>query len=138
MLPSCDTMVVLAPHTRNGATLLAKNSDRSPRECQPLFQSMRRVHPAGATVHSQYLEIPQVAETAAVIGSRPFWLWGLEHGLNEHGVAIGNEAVLTRETLPSTGLLGMDLVRLGLGRWKTARGGGEGIGAVGARVLEGG
>ena len=45
MLPSCDTMVVLAPHTRNGATLLAKNSDRPPRECQPLFQSMRRVHP---------------------------------------------------------------------------------------------
>jgi secernin len=138
MLSSCDTMVVLAPHTRNGATLLAKNSDRSPRECQPLFQSMRRVHPAGATVHCQYLEIPQVAETAAVIGSRPFWLWGLEHGLNEYGVACGNEAVLTREPLPATGLLGMDLVRLGLERSKTAREATEIIGALIERYGQGG
>jgi secernin len=138
MLSSCDTMVVLAPHTRNGATLLAKNSDRSPRECQPLFQSMRRVHPAGATVHCQYLEIPQVAETAAVIGSRPFWLWGLEHGLNEYGVAIGNEAVLTREPLPATGLLGMDLVRLGLERSKTAREATEIIGGLIERYGQGG
>ncbi|MGH7925408.1 MAG: C69 family dipeptidase [Candidatus Binatus sp.] len=137
-LPSCDTIVVLAPHTRAGATLLAKNSDRSPRECQPLFQAMRRVHPAGATVHCQYLEIPQVAETAALIGSRPFWLWGLEHGLNEHGVAIGNEAVLTREVLPATGLLGMDLVRLGLERSKTARAATETIGALIERYGQGG
>ncbi len=128
--PSCDTIVVLAPHTRDGATILAKNSDRPPRECQPLFQSARRVHHQGATVQTQYLEIPQVAETAAVIGSRPFWLWGFEHGLNEYGVAIGNEAVLTREILPSTGLLGMDLVRLGLERSKTAREATEIIGAL--------
>ena len=137
-VPSCDTIVVLAPHTRAGATLLAKNSDRSPRECQPLAQSIRRVHPTGATVHCQYLEIPQVAETAAVIGSRPFWLWGLEHGLNEYGVAIGNEAVLTRETLPATGLLGMDLVRLGLERSKTAREAVEVIGTLIERYGQGG
>ena len=123
-------MVVLAPHARAGATLLAKNSDRAPLECQPLAQSPRRVHPEGATVHCQYIEIPQVAETAAVIGSRPFWLWGFEHGLNEHGVAIGNEAVLTRETLPATGLLGMDLVRLGLERSTTAREATEIIGGL--------
>ena len=137
-LPSCDTIVVLASHTRAGATILAKNSDRSPYECQPLFQSARRVHPTGATVHCQYLEIPQVAETAALIGSRPFWLWGLEHGLNEYGVAIGNEAVLTRETLPATGLLGMDLVRLGLERSKTARQATEVIGALIERFGQGG
>jgi dipeptidase len=137
-LPSCDTIVVLAPHTRAGATILAKNSDRSPYECQPLAQSPRRVHPEGATVHCQYLEIPQVPETAAVIGSRPFWLWGFEHGLNEYGVAIGNEAVLTRETLPSTGLLGMDLVRLGLERSKMAREATEIIGALIERYGQGG
>jgi len=137
-LPSCDTFVVLAPHTRAGATILAKNSDRSPYECQPLAQSPHRIHPAGAAVHCQYLEIPQVAETAAVIGSRPFWLWGFEHGLNEYGVAIGNEAVLTREMLPSTGLLGMDLVRLGLERSKTAREATEIIGALIERYGQGG
>ncbi len=131
-------MVVLAPHTRVGATLLAKNSDRSPYECQPLAQVPHRVHPEGATVHCQYLEIPQVPDTAAVIGSRPFWLWGFEHGLNEYGVAIGNEAVLTRETLPSTGLLGMDLVRLGLERSKNAREATEIIGALIERYGQGG
>jgi secernin len=120
-LSSCDTMVVLAPQTRAGATLLAKNSDRAPLECQPLFQAPRRSHRPRDTVHCQYLEVPQAPETLAVIGSRPFWLWGFEHGINEHGVAIGNEAVMTREPLPATGLLGMDLVRLGLERGKTAR-----------------
>jgi secernin len=137
-LPSCDTIVVLAPHTRAGATILAKNSDRAPYECQPLAQSPHRIHSEGATVHCQYLEIPQVAETAAVIGSRPFWLWGFEHGLNEYGVAIGNEAVLTRELLPSTGLLGMDLVRLGLERSKAAREATEIIGALIERWGQGG
>jgi secernin len=119
--PSCDTVVVLGPHTRRGATTLAKNSDRPPLECQPLFHAARRKYPSGATVHCQYLEIPQAAETAALVGSRPWWLWGFEHGVNEHGVAIGNEAVLTHEELPATGLLGMDLVRLGLERGKNAR-----------------
>ncbi len=137
-IPSCDTIVVLAPHTRAGATILAKNSDRAPYECQPLAQVPHRVHRKGATVHSQYLEIPQVAETAAVIGSRPFWLWGFEHGLNEYGVAIGNEAVLTRETIPATGLLGMDLVRLGLERSKTAREATEVVGALIERYGQGG
>src|ERR1700722_14113327 len=137
-LRSCDTIVVLAPHTRAGATILAKNSDRSPYECQPLAQSPHRVHTEGTTVHCQYLEIPQVGETAAVSGSRPFWRWGFEHGLNEYGVAIGNEAVLTRELLPSTGLLGMDLVRLGLERSRTAREATEIIGALIERYGQGG
>jgi secernin len=137
-VPSCDTIVVLAPHTRAGATILAKNSDRPPRECQPLFQAPRRQHPADASVNCQYLEIPQVSATAALIGSRPFWLWGFEHGLNEHGVAIGNEAVLTREMLPSTGLLGMDLVRLGLERSRTAREATEVMGALIERFGQGG
>jgi dipeptidase len=64
--------------------------------------------------------VPDVAETASILGSQPWWLWGLEHGVNEHRVAIGNETVFAREPLGPTGLLGMDLVRLGLERGRTA------------------
>jgi hypothetical protein len=49
-------------------------------------------------------------------------LWGAEHGVNAHGVAIGNEKIWTVDdphALPPA-LLGMDLVRIGLERGSTA------------------
>ena len=42
-------------------------------------------------------------------------------GINEYGVAIGNEAVWTNQKYRKEGLLGMDLLRLALERAKTAR-----------------
>jgi len=119
---SCDTLVVMSPSTKDGHTVFAKNSDRPPTECQPLFQAPRMRPAAGSTVRCQYLEIPQVDETLALLGSRPWWLWGFEHGVNECRVAIGNEALHTRDELGETGLLGMDLVRLGLERGRMAAG----------------
>ena len=116
----CDTLVALREATADGVTLFAKNSDRPPRECQRIVQLPHRRHPTAGTVRCQYVELPQAAETAAVLGSQPYWLWGFEHGVNEHRVAIGNEMVFTREAPGKTGLLGMDLVRLGLERGRTA------------------
>ena len=116
----CDTMVALGPATRAGITLFAKNSDRPPRECQRIVQLPAARHPDGSIVRCQYLELPQARETRAVVGSQPYWLWGLEHGVNDRRVAIGNETVFARETLPAVGLTGMDLVRLGLERGGTA------------------
>jgi dipeptidase len=72
-------------------------------------------------VRTTYIEIPQVAETYEHIGSQVWWAFGYEQGMNEYGVTIGNEAVWSKEPYQwGNGLLGMDLLRLGLERGKTA------------------
>lgn len=111
----CDTLCVVGPT----GTLFAKNSDRPPGEAQ-VVEGFGRRAPGGA-LRTQYLEIPD-AGAHALLASRPTWLWGAEHGVNEHGVAIGNEKVWTTDdakTAPPA-LLGMDLVRLALERAETA------------------
>src|SRR5438132_12931981 len=82
---SCDTSVAVGSATFDGSVIFAKNSDRRASECQPLVHAPRRQHPPGTTLRTQYLEIPQVAETWELIGSRPHWLWGFEIGVNEWG-----------------------------------------------------
>lgn len=119
-LESCDTMVAFTGPPERRRALFAKNSDRPRLECQPLVQIPAAEHEAGSAIRCQQLTIPQVPRTLAVLGSRPWWLWGFEQGLNEAGVAIGNEAIYTHDPVPETGLLGMDLVRLGLERGSTA------------------
>ena len=136
--PSCDTMVALPARSASGHSLLAKNSDRPPSECQPLTQQPRKQHGRGARLRCQYIEIPQSEQTWGFTGSGPAWLWGLEHGVNECGVAIGNEAVATKDQLLDAGLLGMDLVRLGLERAATAREGVDLIGGLIERFGQGG
>lgn len=119
---SCDTMVALGGFTRSGHVIFAKNSDRPPNEAQPLALFEARDYPTGAQLDCTHCSIPQAEHTFRVLGSHPFWMWGFECGVNECGVAIGNEAVWAREPVENTnGLIGMDLVRLGLERGNTAR-----------------
>jgi dipeptidase len=118
----CDSLVARGARTADGATLFAKNSDRRGREAQPFVQFPAAYHPRGSVVRCTHIEIDQVAETYRVMGHSPAWCWGFEHGVNEHGVAIGNHATWSREPLESVpGLIGMDLVRLGLERGRDAR-----------------
>ncbi|MFQ5514227.1 MAG: C69 family dipeptidase [Myxococcota bacterium] len=120
----CDCALALGTATARSATIFGKNSDRQRDEAQPLRVIPAGEHAPDARVRASYIEIPQAPQTARVLGSGPFWVWGLEHGVNEHGVVIGNESVFTHEELelPDEGLLGMDLVRLGLERARTAHG----------------
>jgi secernin len=113
--------VALPPATADGSTLFAKNSDRLALESQPLVQVPPRRHRPGSRVRCQYISIHQVRETHGFIGSQPYWLWGLEHGVNDCRVAIGNETVFSRDPPGEEALLGMDLIRLGLERSHTAR-----------------
>ncbi|NLS76378.1 MAG: hypothetical protein GXY76_03865 [Chloroflexi bacterium] len=123
MMPmlSCDTMVALPEATASGQTLFAKNSDRPPDECQPLVLRPRQVHPAGAITRCQFVELPAAPVTYRHIGSRPYWCWGYEHGFNEHQVVIGNEALHSRAPKAAEPrLIGMEIIRLGLERGRTA------------------
>ncbi|GIU87593.1 MAG: dipeptidase [Acidimicrobiia bacterium] len=111
----CDTLCVAA----GGGMLFAKSSDRPVGEAQVFEHHPRRA--AGGALRTQYLTIPD-AGAHALVGSRPTWMWGLEHGVNEHGLAIGNEKIWTVDDprgLPPA-LLGMDLVRLALERARDA------------------
>jgi len=114
----CDTFVALPDVTLSGELIFGKNRDRPGGEVQDVVAISQ--HVTGDLLQCTYLEIPQVPQTNAVILSKPRWMWGAEMGANEHGVVIGNEAVWTTEPYAETGLLGMDLVRLGLERGATA------------------
>ncbi len=117
----CDSLVALGNSTIDGSVIFGKNSDRPYNEVQLITYSPHTRYSKEILVKCTFIEIPQVYETAAVILSQPWWMWGTEMGANEYGVVIGNEAVYTHEPLKSFGLLGMDLARLGLERGKNVK-----------------
>ncbi|NLI53287.1 MAG: peptidase U34 [Clostridiales bacterium] len=111
----CDTLGVLT----DSYALFGKNSDRSPNEAQLTEYSPARIHDE-EEVACTYRLIPQARETLGVLLSRPSWMWGAEIGVNEAGVAIGNEAVFTKGKYGAPSLTGMDLLRLALERAESA------------------
>ncbi len=114
----CDTLAV----KRGGAVWFAKNSDREPDEIQRIEIHAPARTEIATKLRCTYIDVEQVAERRGVILSRPQWMWGAEIGVNDAGVAIGNEAVFSRLVMKrGEALLRMDLVRLGLERANSAR-----------------
>jgi secernin len=117
----CDVLCALGVATADGVTRVAKNSDRPEDELQVVeWHPPRRESSTRAT----YVEVPSVVETLGFVGSRPAWMWGVEHGVNEAGVAAGNATIYTTldpRDFPDA-LTGMDLVRLALERASSATG----------------
>lgn len=118
----CDCLVVLPSQSATGRTLFAKNSDRPPGERQVLRHLPARREPH--RIRATYIEIDgHGTDTLACMLSMPEWCWGAEHGVNEAGVAVGNETIYTTadpRAAPDA-LIGMDLVRLVLQRAASAR-----------------
>ncbi len=117
----CDSLVALPAATDGSCALFAKNSDRPPAEPQDVHWSPPRRD--SASLRTTHIEIaPSPVDTIGCVLSRPRWCWGAEHGVNEAGVAMGNESIFTtldpRAAAPA--LIGMDLVRLALERADTA------------------
>jgi secernin len=123
----CDTWIALRDATLDGKVIFAKNSDRPIFDCQPLLLRPRQEWTSGSLIQTGYVTLPQVETTYAHLGSSPYWCWGYEEGMNEWGLAIGNEAIYTRPLRDAItqyrqgrpvqpGLLGMDLIRLALER----------------------
>lgn len=125
---SCDTFALGKDFYHEHKNFFAKNSDRPLGEAQPLCFYPRAEHKAGDMLHCTHLSIPQTNRTYAVMGCRPYWIWGFEMGVNECGLAIGNEAEGSRcEAETEEGMLGMDMLRLALERAATAR---EGVDVI--------
>jgi len=129
---ACDSWIAMPDATASGHMILAKTSDVAYYECEPFMRWEGGVHKPGEVIDLQYQKIPQVERTYTVLGASQFWLWGAEQAINEYGVAVAAEAVFTkewRETLNKAkrgekverGILGINLLRVGLERGKTAR-----------------
>lgn len=112
----CDTFVALAPATATGGVLLAKNADTEVNEAQHLLRLPARRWSEGAQVHVTHRVIPQPRETFEVLIDKSFWTYGGEIGVNEHGVAIGNEAVFSNRPSAGDGVTLIDFLRLMLER----------------------
>ena len=113
----CDTLIATRHTAVNNTAIFGKNSDRPPNEGQHIVYFPAERHPSNSRVKCTYIDIPQVEKTYAVLLSKPFWMWGAEMGVNEHGLVIGNEAVYSRIPVnKEPALLGMDMLRAALER----------------------
>ena len=112
----CDTFVI---RIKNGM-LFGKNSDREPGEAQLVVRKEPVSDDTAKTMAATYISIDGAGRRHGVLLSKPAWIWGAEMGANDRGVVIGNEAVFTRVLEKTDGLIGMDLIRLGLERGDTA------------------
>ncbi|NLJ45630.1 MAG: hypothetical protein GX430_03630 [Treponema sp.] len=111
----CDTF--WAPGRER--SYFGKNSDRKPSEPQALCILPRSPEAPRSAVSGG--ELPYPDKGLAVLLSKPSWIRGGEIGLNEKGVAVGNEAVFSKWPARKNGILGMDFLRIALRSASTAQ-----------------
>ena len=134
----CDSFVALPEVTQTGSVLAAKNADCEINEAQVVIRLPRRSYADGAMVRTTHVVIPQARQTHEVILDKSFWTWGGEIGLNEHGLAVGNEAIFSTAGETADGVITGDLLRLMLERASTCAEAIEVLAEVLARHGQGG
>ncbi len=118
----CDTMVALPAVTRSKTMLFAKSADCEVNEANAIVHIPGKKHRKGEAVRITHLVIPQAEETCELFLTKAFWTYGCEIGVNEYGLAMGEEAVFTKEMAEEKdGVIGPDLMRLGLERARTCQ-----------------
>ena len=118
----CDTFVALPPVTRDKSVLFAKSADCEVNEANAIVRIPGRKHMKGEAVRVTHLVIPQAEEIYEIFLTKAFWTYGCEIGINEYGLAMGEEAVFTTEMdEEKDGLIGPDLMRIGLERARTCQ-----------------
>jgi hypothetical protein len=116
-----DMVVALGSATTNGSTLVGLNQFGI--ESTTLRYLPRREHAVGEKVNHPRAVLPEVRQTAAVLGAQPAGSWGLAQGCNEHGLFVGRTAWHSRladSGEPTRSVDGYDLVRLMLERGQSA------------------
>jgi secernin len=118
----CDTFVALPATTQQKTMLFAKSADCEVNEANAVVRIPRRKHVKGEAVRLTHLVIPQAEETYEILLTKAFWTYGCEIGVNEYGLAMGEEAVFTTEMKEEKdGIIGPDLMRIGLERAKNCQ-----------------
>lgn len=113
----CDTLVARPGATQHHTMLFAKSADCEVNEANAIARIPAKKHVKGEAVRVTHLVIPQAEQTYEVFLTKAFWTYGCEIGVNEFGLAMGEEAVYTTEMAEEKdGLIGPDLMRLGLER----------------------
>jgi secernin len=114
----CDTLVALPSETIGKSVIFAKSADCEVNEANAVVRIPPQKHIPGEVVRLTHLAIPQAPETYEIILTKAFWTYGCEMGINEFGLAMGEEAVYTtKEKIEKDdGVIGPDLMRIGLER----------------------
>ncbi|MCE5255459.1 MAG: carcinine hydrolase/isopenicillin-N N-acyltransferase family protein [Spirochaetaceae bacterium] len=119
----CDTLYCSCDRTPASPgfadSFFGKNSDRNPQEPQALCIVPRREASRESSIGGRLLPVEDAGLSFAM--SKPSWIWGGEMGINERGVAIGNEAVFSRSRPRKDGILGMDILRAALASSASAK-----------------
>ena len=114
---------------------MAKRSHRPVDEAQALerTEAGRRAEPIRAT-HVHVDLDPARPDSLGLVGARPWWLWGFDHGVNDAGLVAGDLSAPADGSGPraeDAALVAPDLVRLALERASSA---GEAVEVVGGLV----